>query len=162
MKTSAQGVAFICSHEGFVGHVYNDTAGIPTIGFGHVMQPGDPAVVTRDQAMDLMARDLVRFEDAVNADVLVPLTQCQFDALVSFAYNAGAGALAQSSALKLLNDGEYTAAAQALRQWDKRVDPHTRQLVVDAGLVARRAAEVALFESDGDAAASDNPYVGPV
>ena len=168
VRTSSAGIAFICSHEGFVGHVYPDSAGIPTIGFGHVMQPDDPTNVTRDQAMDLMARDLVRFEDAVNADVQVPLTQCEFDALVSFSYNAGASALAHSTALGLLNQGEYTAAAEALKVWNKRVDRVTGHLVVDDGLVARRAAEVALFLSDGNAAASDNPYgvpyagVGPV
>jgi len=160
MKTSANGLARICGEEGFVGHVYKDSAGIPTIGFGHVVRPGEdfPNGVTRDQAMSIMASDLVRFEDAVNRDVLVPLTQCQFDALISFSYNAGVGALESSTALKLLNAGCYTAAAEALKVWCKRIDPHTGQLVVDAGLAARRAREVALFLSDGDAAASDNPY----
>jgi lysozyme len=158
-KTSPAGVAFICGWEGFVDHKYNDRAGIPTVGFGHVVQPGEVFTsMTRDQGLALMARDLVRFEAGVNRDVLVPLTQCQFDALVSFCYNAGVGALERSTALHLLNQGDYTAGAEALKMWDKRADPHTGQEVVDAGLLARRAREVILFESDGNAAASDNPY----
>lgn len=160
MKTSTTGIAFICSHEGFVPHVYPDSAGIPTIGFGHVLAPGESFAppISRDQAMTLMARDLARFEAAVNADVQVPLTQCQFDALVSFSYNAGVNALDHSSTLHLLNQGDYTAAAQAMKLWNKRIDRATGQLVVDPGLVARRVAEVVMFLSDGNAAALDNPY----
>ena len=160
MKTSESGVAFICSHEGFVPHVYNDVAGIPTIGFGHALVPGEsfPNPITRDQAMDLMAKDLVKFEDAVNTLVEVPLTQCQFDALVSFSYNCGTGALKASSTLRLLNQGDYTPAADGLLLWNKRTDQQTGKLVVDQDLAARRAAERELFLSDGNAAASDNPY----
>jgi lysozyme len=147
VKTSSAGVAFICAQEGFVGHVYRDAAGIPTIGYGHVLRPGDPVVVTEDQARDLMARDLATFEAAVNADVKVPLTQPQFDALVSFTYNVGAGALLHSGVLSQLNAGHYQAAADAMLQWDKRKDPRAGGLVTDAVLLARRTAERALFLS---------------
>lgn len=162
MKTSPQGVDFICQAEGWVDHVYNDRANLPTIGFGHRVLPGERfGTITRDEGEALMARDLATFEAAVNADVLVPLTQCEFDALVSFSYNTGAGALAHASALALLNAGDRTGGAQALRVWDKRVDPKTGALVVDPGLDNRRQAEIRLFLSDGAAAAMDNPYDAP-
>lgn len=162
MKTSTAGIAFICSHEGFVPHVYKDVAGIPTIGFGHALLPGEsfPAPISRDQAMDLMGRDLAKFEAAVNTLVTVPLSQCEFDALVSFSYNCGTGALKASSTLRLLNQGDYTAAADGLLLWNKRTDQQSGKLVVDQGLAARRMAERDLFLSDGNAAASDNPYDG--
>lgn len=162
VKTSQQGISFICAQEGFVPHVYKDVAGIPTIGFGHVVLPGETfaASISRDEAVALMAQDLAKFEDAVNQNVSVPITQCEFDALVSFSYNCGVGALKASSTLRLLNEGERTAAADGLLLWDKRTNPITGKLVVDAGLSARRAAERQMFLSDGNAAASDNPYDG--
>jgi lysozyme len=163
MKTSAAGVAFICSHEGFVDHVYRDAAGIPTIGYGHVLRPGDPVTVTQDQARELMARDLAGFEAAVNADVKVPLAQPQFDALVSFAYNVGAGALAHSGVLSALNAGNYAGAADAMLQWCKRKNPATGALVTDAGLLSRRKDERALFLSQPPASsASRDPSAAPV
>jgi lysozyme len=139
----------ICGLEGWVDHPYHDAAGILTIGYGHVIRPGDPpwvmGTITQDQGRDLMAQDLATFEAAVNADVKVPLTQPQFDALVSFSYNVGAGAFAHSGVLAKLNAGDYAGAADAMLAWDRRVDPKTGQLVTDAGLLARRRDERALF-----------------
>jgi lysozyme len=160
-RTSTAGVDFICRWEGFVDHEYKDRAGLDTIGFGHRVRPGEtfPATITRDEGETLMGADLAWCEAGVNRDVLVPIpSQCCFDALVSFVYNAGEGALEHSSALAEINAGDFTAGARLLQKWDKRLDPKRGNLVVDAGLDARRAAEIKLFLSDGAAAAEDNPY----
>lgn len=152
MKTSPDGLRFIAQHEGVVLHAYKDQAGIDTIGIGHVVRPGEsfPNGITHDQALALLANDLDIAEHGVNTRVTVDMTQNQFDALVSFTFNCGAGALAESSTLRLLNAGDIDGAGQALLLWDKRKDPHTGALVVDGGLLARRKAERDLFLTPDD------------
>jgi len=87
----------------------------------------------------LLKNDVAKFEDSVNVLVDVPLTQCQFDALVSFCYNLGASALKGSTLLKLLNAGDYDAAGGQFIRWNKCKG---REL---AGLTARRDAEQELY-----------------
>lgn len=146
MKTSARGVEFISTHEGFAARVYNDH-GHPAIGFGHDLRPGEsfPDGITREQALALLASDVAWAEAAVNANVRVPLTQGQFDALVDFTYNEGSGAFAGSTTLRLLNAGDYAGAEAALAMWTKDRDPNG-VLVTDPVLTARRRDEQALFE----------------
>lgn len=147
MKTSPAGVLFISRAEGEVDHPYKDVAGIHTIGFGHVIRPGEPygpgTVITHQQALDLLAKDIGWAEDAVRADVTVPLTQNQWDSLVSFTFNDGSGALKQSAILSHLNAGDYEGAAAHFVDWDH--DMRGGKLVVDPVLLARRKAEAALF-----------------
>lgn len=145
-------------------HVYRDAAGVPTIGYGHVLLPGEafPAQISQAQGMDLMTKDLVRFEIAVTDMVKVPLTQSQFDALVSFTYNVGAGALNRSLVLERLNEGNYRAAADLMLIYDKRRDPKTGALVTDSGLAARRAAERGVFLSGTIPPAEDTDPDSPV
>src|SRR5215472_3618425 len=102
MKTSQNGLNFIAREEGEVDHVYNDVAGIPTIGVGHVVRPGEsfPNGITHDQAMQILAGDVGIAENQVNTRVTATMTQNQFDALVSFTFNCGGGSLAASSTLK--------------------------------------------------------------
>ena len=78
-------------------------------------------------------------EQAVERLVKVPLTQGQFDALVDFCFNLGAGRLASSTLLKALNGGRYEAAAEQLLRWDVAGGEE------NAGLKARREAEFALW-----------------
>lgn len=86
-----------------------------------------------------MHHDLARFERAVSSSVKVPLTQNQFDALVSLTYNIGPGAFKHSTLLKLLNQGDYAGASQQFDVWIK-AGGQTVQ-----GLVNRRAVEKAYF-----------------
>ena len=136
MKTSPAGLQFITDNEGVVLHPYNDQAGYPTIGVGHRIVEGEvfPDRITEAQAMNLLASDVERFENAVNGYDL-DLTQNQFDALVDFAFNVGEGALQQ-----LLARGLDQVPAQ-LPRW-----VHAGGEVLDA-LVTRRAAEVQLWNS---------------
>lgn len=144
MNISPAGVAFIKAHEGCVLHVYNDAAGIPTIGWGHARWTGE-SPITQAQADALLVGDLRPCEAAVNSLVDVPLAQNEFDALCSFVFNCGAGAFATSSARRALNEGDRRGAAVALLLWDKVRDPKSGQLVTNAGLFARRLDEATLF-----------------
>ena len=141
MQTSQDGVKLIESFEGFKPDVYLDIAGIWTIGYGHTGPDvvEDTPSITKDQADKLLQKDLSRFENDVNNFVKVSLTQNQFDALVSFTYNLGAGSLKSSTLLKLLNTGNYDAAAQEFLKWNK-----SNGKPVD-GLTRRRTAEQQMF-----------------
>src|SRR5690606_10106222 len=108
MKTSSAGVAFIRRHEGAVLSAYRDPAGVLTIGVGHTSAAGPPVVkpgmkITLEEADAILKRDLARFEESVSRLVKVPLSQPQFDALVSFTFNLGEGNLSRSTLLKKLN-----------------------------------------------------------
>jgi lysozyme len=106
-----------------------------TIGYGHTkgVQPGDTC--TLDQADYFLKCDVAWAVEAVNRAVTVPLTQPQFDALVSFVYNVGAPAFFTSTLLKHLDAGDYKAAANDLLAWD-----HQDGVVV-YGLEVRREQE---------------------
>lgn len=134
MITSDKGLQFIMGQEGCVLHTYQDQAGYPTIGVGHLVKEGEdfPDQITREQAMEMLAADVKRFENAVNSYDL-NLTQSQFDVLVDFAFNAGEGALGQ-----LLGHGLEDVPNQ-LPRWT-----HAGGRIIDA-LVTRRAAEVEMW-----------------
>ena len=145
MKTSANGITHIKEFEGFRGKRYLCPANKSTIGYGHVIVDSERATLwgadlTEEQATKLLMKDLVRFEDAVLAMVAVPLTQGQFDALVSFAYNLGEAKLRSSTLLKLLNAGDYDGARKQINRWvysnGKKLD----------GLIRRRARETEMFQ----------------
>ena len=141
MQISDKGLQFIARFEGFRSKPYRCPAGVPTIGYGHTagVHMSDPPI-TKDDALDLLRDDVSRFEKAVSDAVRVPLTQSQFDALVSFAFNVGAGALRRSTLLKLLNQHEpaHVVAAEFLR-WNKAGGK------VLNGLTRRREAERTMF-----------------
>lgn len=149
MKTSSAGLAFIAQEEGTVLHVYNDVAGYPTVGIGHLLTDVEKTSgvfakgITKQQALDLLASDVVVYESAVNKNVKVPLTQNQFDALVSFTFNLGVGALASSGLLTKLNKNDYEGAADEFLKWCKAVIDG--KLQTNVGLLHRRQRERALF-----------------
>lgn len=143
MRTSSSGRALIERFEGLVLHAYRDVAGILTIGYGHVVRPGDPIIVTQAEADALLSNDLRVAESAVNSCVTVVLEQYQFDALVSFTFNVGTGALVTSTLLRLLNAGDYQGAADQFLSWDHAM-VHGVKTVVQ-GLLDRRTAERATF-----------------
>ena len=142
MKLSAAGLAALCHEEGFVGHVYQDQVGVPTIGYGHAIRPGESYwTLTEPQARELLALDVRWSEDALTRLVRVPLTQPQWDALVSLVFNIGAEHFATSTLLKLLNVSDYAGAADQFTVWRMGGG---KVLPV---LVARRARERAMFSS---------------
>jgi lysozyme len=100
-----------------------------------------PFGLTEPEAAKILAEDLRQAEQAVTRLVKVPLTQGQFDALVDFVFNLGAGRLTTSSLLRMLNASRYEDAAEHLLQWDHAGG---REL---AALKARRQAEVDLWHS---------------
>ena len=144
MKTSDAGIALIKEFEGCELACYADAVGVPTIGYGHTVGLTQAHVgvksITQEAAERLLREDdLPRYEAGVSAVVKVPLEQHQFDALVSFAYNLGVGALASSTLLRKLNVKDYGGAASEFPRWVRAGNQ------VLPGLVRRRAAEQALF-----------------
>jgi len=141
-STSSDGVDLIKHFEGLRLNAYRCPAGIWTIGYGHTGSVKQGEKISLDTAIKLLQTDLKRFEQIVTDLVDVPIQQHHFDALVSFAYNLGGGALADSTLLKLLNAGYFEEAADQFKRWNKAGGQ------VLQGLVKRRAAERALFVGD--------------
>jgi lysozyme len=153
VKTSANGRKFIEGFEGLILGAYDDhndhvvpeggsVVGTLTIGYGHTDAAGPPKVyigqkITQAEADSILAADLASVEIEVNHLVSVPLTQNQFDALVSFQFNTGA--LGKSTLLKELNAKNYTGAADQFLLWN-----HAGGVVL-AGLTRRREAEKEMF-----------------
>ena len=143
MKFSAAGMDLLKKSEGFRGHVYLDVAGFPTIGYGHRLLHPDsfPNGIDEEQAANLLLCDVRDAEQAVQRQVKVPLTQGQFDALVDFCFNLGAGRLNSSTLLKFLNARRYNEAAEQLLRWDHAGNREC------AALKARREAEAELWRT---------------
>jgi GH24 family phage-related lysozyme (muramidase) len=148
---SQAGLSFLALHEGFVGHLYNDTGGHATIGHGHLVHRGRvgtnaaaeapyAAGITKPQALALLNRDVAKHVAAVDGAVRVRVAQTQFDALVSFSFNVGDGAMRGSNVVNLVNHGGSAAQIHnAFLQWihsGGKIDP---------GLINRRNAESNLF-----------------
>ncbi|UPO88349.1 glycoside hydrolase family protein [Niallia sp. Man26] len=142
MELSTNGLNLIKSFEGVRLTAYKavSTEEHWTIGYGHYgADVREGQTITKAQADKFLKADVARFESAVNSNVKVALNQNQFDALVSFTYNCGEGALKRSTLLELLNQGKYIEAADQFDLWNKSGGK------VLNGLVKRRAKEKALF-----------------
>ena len=144
MKISKNGLAIIKEFEGLRLKAYDDGVGVWTIGYGTTRYPSATKVkrgdnITEEQAEAYLLHDVSRFENAVNRLVKVPLTQNQFDALVSFTYNLGEGSFGASTLLRKLNARDYSGAATEFLRWNKAGGK------VMAGLTRRRKAEHDLF-----------------
>lgn len=144
MNISQKGINLIKKFEGLRLDAYLCPANVWTIGYGHT-QPVNGKKIVRGMKIDeaeaerLLRCDLVKFEDGVNKLVKVPMTQGQFDALVSFAFNLGLGALSTSTLLKKLNAKDYAGAEAEFKRWNQAGGK------VLPGLIQRRAAEAAFF-----------------
>jgi lysozyme len=147
MELSAAGLDLIKRSEGFRAQVYKDVAGVPTIGYGHKLlnYQSFPDGIDEAFASEILRSDVHDAEHAVNWQVKVPLTQGQFDALVDFVFNLGAGRLAASTLLKDLNAGRYDLAAGQLLRWDRGGGKEL------TALKARRASEYELWNSEAQA-----------
>lgn len=155
MQISLAGLAAIKREEALSLVRYDDATGkalakgqavkgYATIGYGHKLGALENYwTITQAEADRLLVSDLSDAEAAVNRLVKVPLTQNQYDALVSFVFNVGGGAFSRSTLLRLLNAKDYAGAAKQFPAWRKSAG------VVLQGLVKRRANEMALFLGQG-------------
>lgn len=146
MKASQRGIDLIKVFEKFEPLPYHDAVGILTIGYGHVIQPGEVFPVdglTEQGASDLLRADLERREHRMNQLVTVPLSQEQWDALCSWTFNLGVGSLEKSTMLARINEGRFEEAATEMRKW---VHAGIAGKVLP-GLVARREKEAEVFLS---------------
>lgn len=141
MKISQRGIDLIKSFEGCKLQPYHCSAGVLTIGYGHTGPDVKASlVITQETAEALLRKDLAKFEAGV-LKATKKCTQGQFDALVSFAFNLGLGALGDSTLLKMHNAGEYDEAAKQFVRWNRAGGK------VLAGLTRRREAEAKLYQS---------------
>lgn len=144
MKMSLDGLAELAGHEGVVLMPYLDSVGVWTYGIGHTAAAGppDPEGMPRGverpvaDALELFKQDVGRYEAAVERAVSVPLSQSEFDALVSFHYNTGA--IARATLVKRLNRGDRAGAAAGFMNWLRPPE-----------ITERRRAEAELFRTGG-------------
>ncbi|WP_323119106.1 lysozyme [Burkholderia alba] len=142
-RTGTQGIDLIKQFEGLRLTRYLDAVGKPTIGYGHLILPHErfDRPISASQAEALLRQDLRSAEQAVRQLVRVAITQQQFDALISFAFNLGAGRLRSSTLARYLNAGAAARAADQFLVWNKAGGKPL------AGLTRRRQAERQLFLS---------------
>jgi lysozyme len=145
MQISYNGLEALKQYEGFRDKAYLDTGGVWTIGFGTTRVDGKPVLpgmtCTLAHATEWLRLDCAEAQTAVNQQVRSPLTQGQFDSLVSFVYNVGVTAFQNSTMLRMLNAGDHDGAA---KQFDRWVYDNGK---VIPGLVSRRKLERAMFEA---------------
>lgn len=145
MKTSDKGLQLIKQFEGFSARPYRCPAGIPTIGYGATYYPDGRRVTMQDKpvseadATAMLRSMLASYEAGVSRYVQVPVTQGQFDAMVSFAYNIGLSALKNSTLLRLVNARDWQGAAAQFPRWNRAGGK------VLPGLTRRREAERVMF-----------------
>lgn len=148
MKTSSKGLEIIKRHEGLVLKPYLCPARVPTIGYGATYYPNGNKVKMTDpsideiQAENMLKSMLVSYENGVSRYVQRTINQNQFDALVSFAYNLGLGALKSSTLLKRINEDPCNLDIQ--KQFMRWVRAGGKEL---KGLVKRRMEEAELYFS---------------
>jgi lysozyme len=150
---SNDGIELIKRFEGFhkvqpdgTVSAYRCAAGVWTIGWGSTKGVRSGQKITVEEAEEKLRDDLKTSESAVKQYVSVPLSQGQYDALVSYVFNCGSGNFRSSTLLKRLNVGQYDDVPEQLMRWNKaRVNG---KLTVLRGLTRRRAAEAAIFSRD--------------
>jgi lysozyme len=143
MKTKSEGIKLIKFFEGCRLSAYKCPAGIPTIGYGNTFYKDGKKVaigdkITQQQAEELLADLLPKYEAIVNKNVKVPVNQNQFDALVSFTWNTGGS----QTLFKMINDKKDI---NTIAQWLK-THYTTGGGKVLQGLINRRNAEAELFK----------------
>lgn len=142
MEISKQGIEFIIKEEGEILHAYKCQAGVWTIGVGHTGKDVIPGMkITKERSRELLKLDLKRFENVVNRNICVPITQNKFDSLVSFAFNVGVKAFKNSTLVRKINSkANIEEIKNEFRKWKRGGG---KVLPV---LVARREREIKLFE----------------
>ena len=143
MKISIEGIALIKKFEGCLLESYLCAAGVPTIGYGSTKGIKLGMTITQEEAEEVLLKDVAIFEGFVLEASEMPLSQHQFDALVSWTYNLGPSNLNASTMLKVLNKGSYEDVPAQIKRWNKAT-VNGERVVLD-GLVRRREAEALLF-----------------
>ena len=149
MNISKTGIQLITNYEGLFLHAYPDpgTNSTPyTIGYGTICYPSDQKVklgdtITQEQAIEYLMFEVDQKTKGIEDLVDVDLTQTQFDALVSWTYNLGLGALKESTLLKDLNNNDFDSVPNEILKWN-RANGH-----VMGGLVRRRKTEAYYFKT---------------
>lgn len=150
MQVSQAAVEFVAYWEGEHLQLYNDPSGNATIGYGHLVHKGPVngteeakwrRGLTKEEALALLREDMRNAEQIVRDNVTAPLSQHQFDCLVSFAFNVGRGNFQKSDLLSRLNNGEYGAIPYELSRWTRSGGQRF------AGLVRRREQESELWSN---------------
>ena len=142
---------------------YQCSAGKWTIGVGHTDGVVEGAVIDDATCNNLLHKDAAAAEVAVSADVKVPLTQPQFDALVCFVFNEGAGAFASSTLLQVINAGQLDQVPVQWMRWCYAKDGPNGPEVYVPGLHTRRLVELAVWQGDATEVPSTPPgTVSPV
>ena len=143
LNISDMGLKLIKAYEGYRPVDRTLVSGQRVVGYGHRLMGDEAVILSKEQAESLLKDDLAPFIDMINENVHAPLSQSQFDALVSFAYNIGPKAFLKSDTLRALNNGRPLDAANGFDIWRKS-EIDGKVYVVDA-LMRRRTAEKALF-----------------
>ena len=147
MKISNRGLELIKDFEGFSSSAYLDVVNIPTIGWGNTFYEDGTKVKMGDQISKTDALKLLEvianrdFADKIFPSIKVKVSQSQFDAMVSLAYNIGVGAFLKSTLLKKVNAGDFAGAGEEFLRWNKAGGKEV------LGLTRRRQREKQLFLS---------------
>ncbi len=140
MQLSHAGTTLLKHFEGCETTAYQDSVGVWTIGYGHTKGVHKGMTITTSEADSMLLEELKEYESYVENMVTVELTQEQFDALTVWVYNLGPTNFKNSTLLKKLNSGDYSAVPTEIKRWNKAGGQ------VLQGLVKRREAEAAMFE----------------
>lgn len=139
---SEDGFKFIKRWEGYMPFVYEDAGGRQTIGFGHLMKPGDRIAqpLIGDEAHRLLEKDVAEAERAMKRNLFVPFVQGQWDALTSWTFNLGEKALRTSQLREYANMELHNRVPNQIRRWVFVKKERLR------GLIARRNEEAVMYE----------------
>ncbi len=143
LRLSDTGLRLIKAFEGYRPVDRELVTGARVVGYGHRLVTDQPRSMSREEASEVLARELEAYEELINEEVHAPLTQSQFDALCSLAYNIGPKAFRGSDTLRALNNGRVLDAANGFDIW-RKANVNGQTYVVDA-LMRRRTVEKSLF-----------------
>jgi lysozyme len=119
MTISEEGKSLIKKFEGCELTAYKCAAGVPTIGYGHIKGVSMGDTITQEQADEMFNHEMHEYETYVNTAVTVPLSQNQYDAIVSWVFNLGNGNLLASTMLKVINSGDHAGVPAQIKRWNK-------------------------------------------